>query len=121
MRGDREPPDKERPGATQAAGSIQKSADTTTDKPKTTTQPQQRRPETLNGHQPNGLRAALEAAGGSLKSLTVLAPQNDPFRVDTDAGHRDGAWLANTLGALENSRAAASSRAALHPDRPTET
>jgi hypothetical protein len=54
----------------------------------------------LNGHQPNGLRAALEAAGGSLKSLTVLAPQNDPFRVDTDAGHRDGAWLANTLDRL---------------------
>jgi hypothetical protein len=53
-----------------------------------------------NGHEPNGLRAALEFAGGSLKSLTVLAPQNDPFRVDTDAGHRDGAWLANTLDRL---------------------
>ncbi len=53
-----------------------------------------------NGHEPNGLRAALESAGGSLKSLTVLAPQNDPFRVDTDAGHRDGAWLADTLGRL---------------------
>ena len=49
---------------------------------------------------PNGLRAALESGGGSLKSLTVLAPQNDPFRVDTDAGHRDGAWLANTLDRL---------------------
>ncbi len=53
-----------------------------------------------NGHKPNGLRATLESAGGSLKSLTVLAPQNDPFRVDTDAGHRDGAWLANTLDRL---------------------
>jgi hypothetical protein len=53
-----------------------------------------------NGHEPNSLRAALESAGGSLKSLTVLAPQNDPFRVDTDAGHRDGAWLANTLARL---------------------
>jgi hypothetical protein len=53
-----------------------------------------------NGHQSNGLRGALEAAGGSLKSLTVLAPQNDPFRVDTEAGHRDGAWLANTLDRL---------------------
>lgn len=42
------------------------------------------------------LRAALDeamAGQGSMKSLTVLAPQNDPFRVDTPAGHRDGAWL----------------------------
>jgi hypothetical protein len=31
-----------------------------------------------------------------MKDLTVLAPQNDPFRVDTLAGHRDGAWLAIT-------------------------
>ena len=53
-----------------------------------------------NGHEPSRLRAALESGGGSLKSLTVLAPQNDPFRVDTDAGHRDGAWLANTLDRL---------------------
>ena len=53
-----------------------------------------------NGHEPSRLRAALESAGGSLKSLTVLAPQNDPFRVDTDARHRDGAWLANTLDRL---------------------
>lgn len=34
--------------------------------------------------------------GCSLKDLTVLANQNDPFRVDTPAGHRDGAWLAVT-------------------------
>ena len=53
-----------------------------------------------NGYERNGLRSTLESAGGSLKSLTVLAPQNDPFRVDTDAGHRDGAWLANTLDRL---------------------
>jgi hypothetical protein len=45
----------------------------------------------------NALRSTLKTAGGSLKSLTVLAPQNDPFRVDTDANHRDGAWLANTI------------------------
>lgn len=30
----------------------------------------------------------------TLKDLTVLAVQNDPFRMDTPAGHRDGAWLA---------------------------
>lgn len=46
------------------------------------------------------LRAALESAGGSMKSLTVLAPQNDPFRVDTPAGHRDGQWLADRIAAL---------------------
>ena len=47
-----------------------------------------------------GLRATLEAAGGSLGSLTVLAAQNDPFRVDTDANHRDGQWLADKLTEL---------------------
>lgn len=40
------------------------------------------------------LRAALDNViaehGCSLKDLTVLAPQNDPFRVDTPARHRDG-------------------------------
>jgi hypothetical protein len=46
------------------------------------------------------LRDVLDSCGGQLKDLTVLAPQNDPFRVDTDAGHRDGAWLADTLAGL---------------------
>jgi hypothetical protein len=32
--------------------------------------------------------------GVPLKNLTVLAPQNDPFRVGTEASRRDGAWLA---------------------------
>lgn len=49
----------------------------------------------------NNLRDVLDAHGGNLKELTVLAPANDPFRVDTDSGHRDGAWLATTLAALE--------------------
>jgi hypothetical protein len=35
-----------------------------------------------------------------MKALTVLAAQNDPFRVDTPAGHRDGAWLAMTAREL---------------------
>ena len=43
------------------------------------------------------LRRLLEetaaAEGVPMKALTVLAAQNDPFRVDTPAGHRDGAWL----------------------------
>lgn len=30
------------------------------------------------------LRAILEEYGGNLKDLTVLAPANDPFRVDTE-------------------------------------
>ncbi|MGZ4563079.1 MAG: hypothetical protein ACXVX6_05780, partial [Mycobacterium sp.] len=53
--------------------------------------------------QPNGsgaLRAVLDTYGGSLKDLTVLAPANDPYRVDTPAGHRDGEWLAVTLAEL---------------------
>jgi hypothetical protein len=40
--------------------------------------------------------AAAEHAGCSMNDLTVLSVQNDPFRYDTAAGHRDGAWLANT-------------------------
>jgi len=38
-------------------------------------------------------RALLEAAdeaGCSMNDLTVLSVQNDPYRVDTPAGHRDG-------------------------------
>ena len=46
------------------------------------------------------LRAALNKViaeqGCSFRDLTVLAPQNDPFRVDTPARHRDGEWLAIT-------------------------
>ncbi len=47
------------------------------------------------------LRQALDAAIAesdgsklSMKDLTVLALQNDPFRIDTPAAHRDGEWLA---------------------------
>jgi hypothetical protein len=54
----------------------------------------------VNGNGAGPLRAALETViaerGCSLKDLTVLAPQNDPFRVDTPARHRDGEWLAIT-------------------------
>lgn len=35
-----------------------------------------------------------------MKSLTVLAPQNDPFRVDTPAGHRDAQWLTDKINDL---------------------
>ena len=40
------------------------------------------------------------ATGRGMKDLTVLADQNDPFRCDTAAGHRDGEWLAITARAL---------------------
>lgn len=47
------------------------------------------------------IAAAAEAGTKlSMKDLTVLAPQNDPFRVDTDARHRDGKWLAVTAREL---------------------
>ena len=46
---------------------------------------------TRNSYGP--LRAALNGTGRDMDWLTVLASQNDPFRVDTPAGHRDGAWL----------------------------
>ncbi len=48
----------------------------------------------------SALRRTLENAGGSLKDLTVLSAQNDPFRVDTPARHRDGEWLAITAERL---------------------
>jgi hypothetical protein len=44
------------------------------------------------------LREALAAAAAEidcpLKALTAMASQNDPFRIDTPARHRDGEWLA---------------------------
>ncbi|HEX2298147.1 MAG TPA: hypothetical protein VHH34_06470 [Pseudonocardiaceae bacterium] len=50
------------------------------------------------------LRRAISAAAAELgvpmKDLTVLAPQSDPFRVDTPARHRDGEWLAITAREL---------------------
>jgi hypothetical protein len=53
---------------------------------------------------PPGLRSTLEKAcaesGSGLAKLTVLATQNDPFRVDTPARHRDGEWLATQAKAL---------------------
>jgi hypothetical protein len=39
------------------------------------------------------LERAAEATGLPLKDLTVLARQNDPFLLDTAAGHRDAEWF----------------------------
>ena len=66
-----------------------------------------------------GLRATLEAAmaaGYSMEDLTVLAAQNDPYRVDTLAGHRDGRWLAVQAERLSATRPPP--RIALQVDRP---
>ena len=48
------------------------------------------------------LRDVLDAYGGNLQDLTVLAQANDPLRVDTDTGtgRRDGSWLADRIAAL---------------------
>jgi hypothetical protein len=50
------------------------------------------------------LRRILESAcaehKASLSDLTVLSAQVDPYRIDTAAGHRDGAWLAEQLVSL---------------------
>jgi hypothetical protein len=43
------------------------------------------------------LEQAREDTGLSLKELTALSAQVDPYRLDTPAGHRDGQWLAAHL------------------------
>ena len=55
-------------------------------------------PAMTGNRQDGALRQILEQACTEAKcsanALTVLAVQNDPFRVDTPARHRDGEWLA---------------------------
>lgn len=46
------------------------------------------------------LDEACAESGCSMKSLTVLANQNDPYRLDTPAHRRDGEWLAITAQKL---------------------
>jgi hypothetical protein len=46
------------------------------------------------------LRLVLETAredGATMAEMTVLAVQNDPYRRDTPAGHRDGEWFAEQV------------------------
>jgi hypothetical protein len=45
----------------------------------------------------HNVRDVLDAHGGQVKHLTVLAPANDPFRVDTRLGTATVYGLANTL------------------------
>lgn len=50
---------------------------------------------------PDPLRRILEAArvaeGVTQKALTVLSSRRDPYRLDTDAHHRNGKWAAELL------------------------
>lgn len=46
------------------------------------------------------LVAASTESGLSMKALTVLSPQIDPFRQDTPANHRDAQWLADATQGL---------------------
>src|SRR5262249_25212809 len=43
------------------------------------------------------LESAASGAGCSLRALTVLSNQRDPYRLDTPAGHRDGEWFAQQV------------------------
>jgi hypothetical protein len=52
-------------------------------------------------HNGSRLRGTLESTGLPMQDATVLAAQNDPFRVDTAAGHRDAAWLADNFVQLD--------------------
>jgi hypothetical protein len=45
------------------------------------------------------LRDTKEEHGASLQSLTVLAVRNDPYRLDTEANHRNGQWLHDQMEA----------------------
>lgn len=55
----------------------------------------------------NLLREAKERHNASLSDLTVLSPQNDPFRLDTAANHAKGRWFRDNLlacGVLSSGR-----------------
>ncbi len=45
------------------------------------------------------LRATKEQTKASLGDLTVLSPQNDPFRMDTPANHAKGQWFRDNMEA----------------------
>ena len=58
----------------------------------------------MTGNGSGALRQILEAAAREarvpLSDLTVLDKKVDPYRQDTPAGHRDGAWLAEQMARL---------------------
>jgi hypothetical protein len=46
------------------------------------------------------IEAAAAESLSSIKDLTVLSPQNDPYRLDTTVGHELGKWLAGQIERL---------------------
>jgi hypothetical protein len=46
------------------------------------------------------LESACEEHKANLSDLTVLSAPVDPYRIDTEAGHHDGQWLAEQLAKL---------------------
>jgi hypothetical protein len=46
------------------------------------------------------IEAAAADAACSIRGLTVLAASNDPYRLDTSAGHEQGRWLARQIEQL---------------------
>src|SRR5580700_7624287 len=89
--------DMKRPGGGAADRASGSSCDAERRSPSRNNQPDQNR-------QPRSLRRVLEEACAqhdvSLKDLTVLSAQVDPYRMDTPAGHRDGEWLKEQLDRL---------------------
>src|SRR5215471_8612383 len=51
------------------------------------------------------LRQLKEHTGQSLDKLSVFSANNDPYRQDTPARHRDGAWLRAQMDRLLTSTA----------------
>ncbi len=49
-----------------------------------------------DGHnnQATSLRAIIKSAGKSMADFTVMSGATDPYRIDTEANHRDAKWLA---------------------------
>jgi len=43
------------------------------------------------------LRSIIKSASGSLDSNTVMSAITDPYRIDTEANHRDAKWLAQAF------------------------
>src|SRR4051812_29645119 len=46
------------------------------------------------------INAAKRGSNHNLPALTVLATQNDPYRLATPAGQRDGEWFADAVERL---------------------
>ncbi|MFY9976090.1 MAG: hypothetical protein WAK53_17685 [Chromatiaceae bacterium] len=49
------------------------------------------------------LLEAMQANGLNMSDLTVLAPQRDPYRLDTPANHIFGKWLADAYARVKHS------------------